>query len=171
MPRSFDPTSVAARRLESQRRRAHRIKLKKQLEKARRRVEGTGSASASASASSPSTNLQPAIAAALAPLTAASSPDTRPVRATIPPVRSATRSTSKPDPIRRAMQRREERLQQMREAAEAREREIREREIARVKKRDQRERLHKQLTATTKRGQPRLAKHIDALLHKIQKRT
>lgn len=164
--RNFDPTSVAARRLEAEKRQAHRIKLKKNLEKARKRIEGSPSAV-------PET-LRPGIDAALSSINAseeASSPSqARKVRATTPPKRPSAHSTSKPDPMQRAVQRREERLQQMRQVAEAREREIMEAQNAKVKRLHQRERLHSKLTATNKRGQPKLANHIDALLHKIQKR-
>jgi hypothetical protein len=144
--RIFDPTTVAARRLESEKKQAHRIRLKKQLERAHKKL---------AAASTPSPALAPAIEEAVLHLDV--------------PAPRATSGPHRPNPVQRALTKREERISVMQEAAETRDREIKKKERAQKRQRFVRERTHRKLTATTKKGQPRLGKHIDVLLEKIQK--
>ncbi|PJF19489.1 hypothetical protein PSACC_00213 [Paramicrosporidium saccamoebae] len=138
--RIFDPTTVAARRLESEKKQAHRIRLKKQLERAHKKL---------AAASTPSPALVPAIEEAVLHLDV--------------PTPRATSGPNRPNPAQRALTKREERLSVMREEAEERDREIKKKERAQNRQRFLRERTHRKLTATTKKGQPRLGKHIDVL--------
>lgn len=145
----FDPTSVAARRFQAEKKKAHRIRLKKQLERAHRKLEA---------ATTPSPTLHPSIEETLSHLGESS---TRP-RATSGPHK-------KPNPVQRALKRREELVQEAAEVAAEREREQAERRDTRARQHASRERIRKKLTQTTKKGQPRLGKHIDVLLAKIQK--
>lgn len=153
----FDPTSLVARQLKAEQRRVHHIRLKKQLSRARKRLGEAASAP-------PAPTLHPAIEETLAHLQEKEGADGRRLRATDPPARPL-----KTDPMKRALDRRRAREQQMREEAEERERQVQAREAAKAKQRALREKLHKKLTATTKRGQPRLANHIEAMLQKFQR--
>lgn len=182
-----DPTSVAARKLQAKQKQAHRIKLRKQLEKARHKLglstrvragaEAETGAEAEAEAGSrleletgKTNNLlvcereRRAGRGVSASSTKITSPDSSPLVATSGPAR-----TSKPNPLKRALDRREERQEEMRLAAEQRNQEIKVREEARASKIRERERLQKKLSARTRTGQPRLFKHIDVLLEKIEK--
>lgn len=154
----FDPTSIAARRLEAQKKQVHRIRLNKQLSKARKRLNEAVSAP-------PAPTLQPAIEQTIVQLQKDNGPR---VRATEPPPRFQHHAT-KPNPMQRALDKRQAREQQMKEEAEERERQIQAREVAKAKQRALREKLHKKLTATNRKGQPKLSNHIEAILHKIQK--
>lgn len=180
-----DPTSVAARKLQAKQKQAHRIKLRKQLEKARHklglstRVRAGAEAETGAEAEAGSrleletgktNNLlvsereRRAGRGVSASSTKITFPDSTPLVATSGPAR-----TSKPNPLKRALDRREERQEEMRLAAEQRNQEIKAREEARASKIRERERLQKKLSARTRTGQPRLFKHIDVLLEKIEK--
>lgn len=180
-----DPTSVAARKLQAKQKQAHRIKLRKQLEKARHklglstRVRAGAEAETGAEAEAGSrleletgktNNLlvsereRRAGRGVSASSTKITFPDSSPLVATSGPAR-----TSKPNPLKRALDRREERQEEMRLAAEQRNQEIKAREEARASKIRERERLQKKLSARTRTGQPRLFKHIDVLLEKIEK--
>lgn len=169
----YDPTSVAARKAQSQQKHAHRIKLRKQLEKARRKVGsvvGAGEGDSLALKPHPEDRAGQVLsqqhagsvadAAVPGPDSSASS---SPVVGTVGPARAP-----KPNPLRRALGRRKERQEAMRQAAEQRTREIKAREEARTSKIQERERLRKKLTAKTRAGQPHLFKHIDVLLERIQ---
>lgn len=159
--RRFNPTSLVARQLKAEQRRVRHIRLNKQLSRARKRLGEAASAP-------PAPTLQPAIEETLAQLQekegSGDKGSRRQLRATEPPARPP-----KADPMRRALDRRQAREQQMREEAEERERQVQAREAAKAKQRALREKLHKKLTATTKRGQPRLANHIEAMLQKFQR--
>jgi hypothetical protein len=76
---------------------------------------------------------------------------------------------AKPNPLQKAFQRRQDVRKEREQAAKERELQNKEREAALVRQKKQRERIHKKLTATTPSGQPKLSKHIDVLLSKIQK--
>lgn len=161
MTKRYDPTSVEARRLQSKQRQAHRIKLKKQLEKARKgqpkpehaRHKGLDN----------EVFLDPAIDEAIQNAG-------KPAQATSPPPTPKVKHReTKPDPLVRALAKREAHLEERRRATEQREREIKERAAARVEKVQQRKFLKEKLTARTRTGQPHLAKHIDILLEKIQR--
>lgn len=163
--RSFDPTTVAARRQASQQKLAHRIKLKKQLERARRRLDEATQAGASPS-------LDPAITEAIQSLRrrdeAPASPS--PITATEPPRgRRQMHQRSKPDPMKAARELREQREQEKLQAIEQREREIKERQKAKERQAKQREQRTKKLTEKNLKGQPKLSNHIKALLSKIRK--
>lgn len=163
--RSFDPTSIAARRQASQQKFAHRIKLKKQLDKARRRLD-------EASQTDTSPSLDPAITEALQSLRRRDEPpgSPLPITATEPPRgRRQVHQYSKPDPMKAARELREQRQREKLQAIEQRETEIKEREEAKKEKLKQRESRTKKLTAKNLKGQPKLSNHIKALLSKIQK--
>lgn len=184
-----DPTSVAARKLQSKQKQAHRIKLRKQLEKARRKLElATGvstevGAEAGAEAEVEAVSRPELETEKVDNLStreregrtrrdvSASSTRLTPPGSSSPMVATSgpARMMSRPNPLRRALDRREERQEEMRLAAEQRNQELKAREEARASKIRERERLRKKLSASTRTGQPRLFKHIDVLLEKIQK--
>lgn len=150
--RSYNPTSVASRRLQSKQRQAHRIKLRKQLSKARSKLDAACSESPK--------GLEPAIDEAISQLISG--------RATPAATKAPVRST-KPNPAQRALKKKEKLDEEKREKAEWKMKIAQEREVARQTKIMERERLRKKLTAKTRSGQPKLSRHIDVLLEKIQK--
>lgn len=160
MVRSHDPTSVVARKLQSQSKLAHRIKLKKQLEKARRK-NGVDT-------NAPGRALEPEIEAAVARVASGPAPRSKKQLVATHGPSTPRRTSEKPNPMKRALQLREERLSQMRTSFEVRAKEAEDRTAANKKVQADRERLREKLTAKTRTGQLKLSNHIDVLLGKIR---
>lgn len=160
MPPSYDPTTVLSRKQQSESKRAHKIKLKKQLDKALKS----------------DFTLDTSYTTGIIPTT--DFPSKRREKALKPAKlmenitnTNTTPNVSKPNPINEALRQKEIRQREKEEKIIERQKQEQERQIQREKSLLERQRIKKKLKSQSKTGQPKLSNHIDVLLGKIVKNT
>lgn len=150
---SYDPTTVLSRKLQSEAKRAHKIKLQKQLDKALK-IDGD-------------ININNTT------INTSDFPSKR--REKIENSSKATKSfsqhSSKPNPIHNALIQKDIKQKEKDEIRLLNQKQKEERERNREKSQKERERIKRKLQSTSKSGQPKLSNHIDVLLGKIVKNT